>query len=187
VLHLLSLGRLDPIKGLDNLVRACAELKSGAAARPGLPLSLTIAGAGDTAYTRGLADLIAALSLGAEVKMVGEVRGAENKARLFAGADVFVAPSHRENFGLAIAEALAHGLPVIAGKGTPWRGLEEHGAGLWVDNDPSSLARAIAHASALPLAEMGARGRAWVEEAFSWDRVAREMNDVYQSLREDTS
>jgi glycosyltransferase involved in cell wall biosynthesis len=178
-LRLLSLGRLDPIKGLDNLLHACAELRR---AEPARPFTLTVAGAGDAAYTRSLTDLIAALSLGDAVKLLGPVHGDADKARLFAGADLFVAPSHRENFGIAIAEALAHGLPVIAGKGTPWRGLEEHGAGLWVDNDPVSLARAIARAGALPLAEMGERGRAWVEEAYSWDRVAAEMVAVYKRL-----
>jgi glycosyltransferase involved in cell wall biosynthesis len=65
------------------------------------------------------------------------------------------------------AEALAHSLPLIAGKGTPWSGLEERGAGLWVENDAQSLARAIEKVAALPLPEMGARGRAWVKEAFS--------------------
>lgn len=182
-LRLLSLGRLDPIKGLENLLHACAALRKGA---PDLgfrrPFSLTLAGAGDAAYTRSLTELIAALSLGDGVKLLGQVHGDEAKARLFAGADLLVAPSHRENFGIAIAEALAHGVPVIAGKGTPWRGLEERGAGLWVDNDPQSLSRAIARASALPLAEMGARGRAWVAEAFGWDRVAAEMIATYARL-----
>lgn len=185
-LRLLSLGRLDPIKGLDNLLHACAELRRAAPDLAGIPFrrafTLTIAGAGDAAYTRSLTELIRELSLGDAVKLVGQVHGDVDKARLFADADLFVAPSHRENFGIAIAEALAHGVPVIAGTGTPWRELTEREAGLWVDNDPRSLARAIARMSELPLAEMGARGRAWVEAAFSWDRVAAEMITVYEGL-----
>jgi glycosyltransferase involved in cell wall biosynthesis len=181
-LRLLSLGRLDPIKGIENLLHACATLKKAGPLGLGRPFSLTIAGAGDAAYTRALTDLVAALSLGDQVKLVGPVHGDEDKALLFAGADLFVAPSHRENFGIAIAEALAHGLPVIASRGTPWRGLEERGAGLWVQNDPESLASAIVRASALPLAEMGLRGRAWVQEAFSWDRAAADMIAVYLRL-----
>jgi glycosyltransferase involved in cell wall biosynthesis len=179
VLRLVALGRLHPIKGLDNLIRACGALKH---APGGAPFTLTLAGAGDAAYTRELEGLIALLSLGATVKLVGEIRGETAKARLFAEADVLVAPSHRENFGIAIAEALAHGVPVIAGRGTPWSGLIERSAGLWVDNTPESLAQAIAAARAMPLAAMGACGRAWALEAYSWDGVAGAMSELYQGL-----
>ena len=44
---------------------------------------------------------------------------------------------------MVVAEALAHGVPVIASKGTPWSGVEAHGCGLWVENDPATLAAAI--------------------------------------------
>lgn len=181
VLRLVTLGRLHPIKGLDNLIRACAALKR---APGGAPFTLTLAGAGDAAYTRELEALIDTLSLGAEVKLAGEIRGEATKASLFAESDLLVAPSHRENFGLAIAEALAHGVPVIAGRGTPWSGLVERGAGLWVDNNPESLARAITAAREMPLAAMGTRGRAWALEAYSWDGVAGAMSELYARLVE---
>ncbi|MEO7327389.1 MAG: glycosyltransferase [Minicystis sp.] len=172
-LRLLYLGRLHPIKGIDLLIQACAALQTSA-----LPFSLIIAGEGDPAYTETLRALIRDHALGERITLVGAVKG-EAKARLFAGADLLIAPSHTENFGIVIAEALAHALPVIAGRGTPWRGLEAQGAGLWVDNDPASLARAITRAHAMPLAEMGARGRAWVARDFSWERVARDMIAAY--------
>lgn len=173
-LRLLYLGRLHPIKGIDNLILACAAL-----APRGIAFSLVIAGEGEPAYTEALRALVREHGLGAKITLVGGVKG-EAKARLFAGADLVVAPSHSENFGIVIAEALAHALPVIAGKGTPWRGLDEQGAGLWVSNDPASLAEAITRAAAMPLAEMGARGRAWVARDFSWERVARDMMAVYE-------
>lgn len=184
VLRLVALGRLHPIKGLDNLIRACAALKQ---APEGAPFTLTLAGAGDAAYTRALEALIAARSLGDEVKLIGEIRGESAKARLFAGADILVAPSHRENFGIAIAEALAHGVPVIASRGTPWGGLVERSAGLWVDNSPESLARAIAEARGIDLAAMGERGRAWALDAYSWDGVAGSMSELYARLVESPS
>ncbi|MEZ5591148.1 MAG: glycosyltransferase [Gammaproteobacteria bacterium] len=46
-------------------------------------------------------------------------------------ADLFVLPSFSENFGVVIAEALAHGVPVITTRGTPWKGLLQHGCGWW--------------------------------------------------------
>ena len=77
-------------------------------------------------------------------------------------------PSHVENFAIVVAESLAHAIPVIASKSTPWKGLETNHCGLWVDNDPESLAAAIRGIQTMPLREMGQQGRRWVEEAFSW-------------------
>ena len=75
-------------------------------------------------------------------------------------------------------------MAVIASKGTPWQRLEEKGCGLWVENDPASLADAIERMAALPLTEMGQRGRQWMEREFSWHERAKEMIQIYQkSLR----
>lgn len=175
-LRLLFVGRLDPIKGIENLIEACGRLGERAGS-----WTLAIAGGGEATYARGLQRRITELGLGDRIRMIGHVED-EAKERAFAEADLLLAPSFSENFGVAIAEALARGLPVIAGRGTPWQGLEERSAGLWVDNDPASLADAITRAAAMPLAAMGARGRAWVEETFGWDRIAADMAALYEHL-----
>jgi glycosyltransferase involved in cell wall biosynthesis len=176
-LRVLYLGRLHPIKGLDNLLTACGLLLRRGQDR----FALTVAGGGEADYVACLERAVAEHGLGRHVTFLGEVPPSE-KGRLFAAADLFVMPSFTENFGLAIAEALAHGVPVIAGRGTPWEGLHAHDAGLWVPNDPEGLAAALAAARARPLAAMGARGRAWMERDFSWDRAATEMRAVYEKL-----
>jgi len=173
-LRLLYLGRLHPKKGIENLLAAC-KLLNGSSYR------LTIAGAGDARYETGLRQKIQELVLTDRVKMVGEVVG-EAKSNLFENADVVVVPSHTENFGMVVAEALAHAVPVIASKGTPWKRIEEVGCGLWVANDPGSLAHAIERIGDMPLGEMGRRGRSWMAEEFSWKRRAREMRKYYSSL-----
>jgi glycosyltransferase involved in cell wall biosynthesis len=71
---------------------------------------------------------------------------------------------------------------VIASTGTPWARLAERGCGRWVDNSPESLARAIAEMRKERLAEMGSRGRKWMQEEFGWDAVAREMRELYRAL-----
>jgi glycosyltransferase involved in cell wall biosynthesis len=76
-------------------------------------------------------------------------------------------------------------VPVIAGKGTPWNGLETNRCGFWVDNDPESLATAIRKISTLPLKEMGQRGREWMKKDFSWESVSREMLAVYRDCVRD--
>ena len=175
-LRLLFLGRLDPKKGIENLLAACQGLSN-----LDQLWSLTIAGSGDAAYTAGLEENARTLGLREQVSFVGEVRG-QAKTDLFAASDLAVFPSHTENFAMVVAEALAHGVPVIASKGTPWSGVEAHGCGLWVENDPATLAAAIARMSRMPLGEMGERGRCWMEEEFAWETVAREMLRLYGKL-----
>lgn len=176
-LRVLYLGRLHPIKGLENLIAAAGVLLRGGERR----FTITLAGGGDPGFTGALRAAVAEQGLGEHVTFLGEVPPSE-KGRLFAAADLFVMPSFTENFGLAIAEALAHGVPVIAGQGTPWSGLTDHDAGLWVPNDPESLAAAIAAMRGRPLVEMGARGRAWMERDFGWGRVAADMLALYARL-----
>ncbi len=172
-LRLLFLGRLHPIKGIENLLSACAKLE-GELERP---WRLIIAGAGEADYEAKLRAQVEELSLGERVRFAGSVGEAE-KTKLFETSDLLVAPSYSENFGLAIAEALAHGVPVIAGRGTPWSALESEGAGLWVDND----AKAILRASRMPLLEMGERARRWVSATYGWERMAALMQDVYEGF-----
>jgi glycosyltransferase involved in cell wall biosynthesis len=124
---------------------------------------------------------VAELALSRRVQILDFVVG-EAKRVLFEHTDIAVLPSHTENFALVVAEALAHGIPVVASKGTPWSRIEEVGCGLWVDNDSESLAQAIERMAGLPLRAMGERGRAWIAQEFSWSRRAEEMSAVYEGL-----
>jgi len=180
-LRLLYLGRIDPKKGIENLLRACASLNG----RLAIPWRLTIAGgASDSDYARKVFRAMESLGLADRVRFVGPV-GDDEKPRLFADVDLTVVPSHTENFAMVVAESLAHGVPVLASRGTPWARVEEVGCGLWVDNDPESLARAVEQMSRMPLREMGERGRAWMEREFAWPQVAERMIGLYHQLIDD--
>lgn len=170
-LRLLYMGRLDPIKGLENLLDTMAHLDGRA--------RLAVYGAGDPDYTASLHDR--ASRLGPRVTFHGHVEG-EAKTRAFAEADLCVLPSFTENFGLVVAEALAHGVPVVASDRTPWRALDARGCGACVANDPESLARAIGSLCDRDLPAMGERGRAWMREDFGWDKIAARMAELYRSL-----
>ena len=181
-LRLLYLGRLHPIKGIETLLEACGIVR-------GLSPDwhLHIAGTGSPSYVGFLKSKVQELGLTKQVEFVGEVFE-ERKEALFAHSDVAVVPSHVENFGIVVAESLAHALPVIATKGTPWIGLETNRCGLWVDNNPESLATAIRKIPTLPLQEMGQRGREWMEREFSWKSVSGEMLGVYREcIRSETN
>jgi glycosyltransferase involved in cell wall biosynthesis len=129
-----------------------------------------------------------AVALGLERLIIeGPVYG-EDKFAVFRDADVFALPTLNENFGIAVAEALAAEVPVIATKGAPWSGLEPEHCGWWIDHGVEALARALVMAmetDPAELASMGRRGRAWMERDFSWHRVANELSAVYAWLRND--
>ena len=104
----------------------------------------------------------------------------------YAAAQLFLLPSHSENFGLVIAEALAAGLPALVTDATPWRGLPARNAG-WCASWASyreSLEAALSR-PAEALAAMGAAGRVWMDAEFSWPRAARLTADFYRSLHAD--
>lgn len=102
----------------------------------------------------------------------------------YAAASLFLLPSHTENFGLVIAEALAAGVPALVTDATPWRGLAQADAGWcvpWGEYGPA-LARALNEPPA-DLAARGARGRIWMERDFSWSRTAALLQTFYHTLR----
>ena len=173
-LRLGFVGRLDPKKGIENLLAACRIVKER-----GLDFSLTIAGSGTPDYETKLRGEIERLGLAREVTMPGDIRG-EEKKRMYERTDVVVTPSFTENFAIVVAEALAHGAAVIAGTGTPWQEVEQKACGLWVDNDPDSLADAISKINSMLIAEMGERGRRWMAADFSWEKCASQMIALYK-------
>jgi glycosyltransferase involved in cell wall biosynthesis len=178
--QLLFLSRLHPKKGLDRLLQAWLRVQ-----REFPDWSLQLVGPSDAAYLSELRALVAS-SAAERVVFVGPAYDAEKRAA-YQRAQLFILPSHSENFGQSIAEALAHGVPAIASRGTPWSGLERERCGYWVDNDVDSLAARLRQALSQPTAAlraMGARGRAWMQRDFSWQARARELADAYVWTRD---
>lgn len=172
-LRLLFIGRLHPKKGMKNLLQAVKILNGN--------VILTICGTGDDDYALSLKNMADELGIAEYIHFTGHVEGDE-KSRIFWSSDVSVVPSYTENFAMVVAEALAHGVPVIASKGTPWSEIIGHQCGLWVENDPVSLVRAISEIRNKDLHQMGLNGRRWMEEEFSWAVAAEDMFNVYKRL-----
>ena len=174
--RVLFLSRIHPKKGLPFLLRAWAGLAS---THP--DWELVIAGPDEVGHEKEMRQLASSLNL-PRVQWAGPVHG-KAKAALYESADLFVLPTHAENFGLVVAEALSYGVPVITTRNAPWSGLASHQCGWWIELTDQSLIAALRQAMALQDAErraMGQRGRAWMEREFGWDRVARDMYEVYQ-------
>ena len=178
--RLLFLGRLHPVKALDNLLRAWALLQQR---RANANWELVVAGENEGGYLAAVQRLAAELKL-ERVSFPGLVRESERDA-LYQSAELFVLPSHTENFGLSAAEALANGVPAVISRHAPWKNIEREGCGWWSDNAPEALAACLGAAmseSSASLKSMGARGRLWMQRDFSWDRAAEMTEALYRWL-----
>lgn len=177
---ILYVGRIHPIKRLGDVLDAWRELSILH------PLwRIRIVGPDDTAEAVHLKQRIASEKL-ERISIEPALFGLD-KALAYAEADVFVLPTQSENFAMVVAEALAHGVPVICSKGAPWAGLETERCGWWTDIGPEPLRVALNTALQLPrpiLRQMGARGRNWMARDFSWGAVAQKLNHTYRWMIE---
>ena len=137
----------------------------------------------------GTAEDYSAAELAAEVAAAGAhdsiaVFDGTGRPAPYAVASLFVLPSHSENFGLVIAEALAAGVPALVTDTTPWTGLAAESAGWCVawEKYGAALAGALAKRPD-ELQAMGQRGRTWMAREYSWARAAELLQSFYQELR----
>jgi glycosyltransferase involved in cell wall biosynthesis len=143
--YLLFLGRIHPKKGVDLLACAYIEMLNAEKLKAGFP-ALVIAGPGwDSEYGLKIRRMIAGQS---SIHTVGMLEG-DAKWGAMHGCSAFVLPSHQENFGIAVAEALACNKPVlISNKVNIWREITQDGAGIAAEDDLGGtiqLLRAFAH------------------------------------------
>jgi glycosyltransferase involved in cell wall biosynthesis len=171
----LFLSRLHPKKGLISLIRAWGIIRPAA-------WKLVIVGFDEEGVEAQCRQAVADLNLKDSVIFAGPALK-DQKWDHYSNADIFILPTKDENFGIVIAEALASGLPVITTKGAPWEDLKLHNCGWWIDIGLDPLVKAMREAFELDPAElraMGLRGRAVVEQKFTWEACARQMVEVYQ-------
>lgn len=143
LLRFVFLGRINPLKNIDLLVKAVAEVRKNPKYKD---IELIVMGSARLPYEiefeKKLHDLIVSLDLGSNVKFMGHVEGQE-KDKILATSMALVLPSQSENFGNVVLEALAQGTPVIASKNTPWETLNNLKAGYWVNPDVQALTGAM--------------------------------------------
>jgi glycosyltransferase involved in cell wall biosynthesis len=178
-LRLLFLSRLHPKKGLPLLLGAVAELSRG-----GANVELVVAGSGSEAYRAELSALCDRLGISERVRFLGHVEG-DSKTEALRAADVFVLPSYQENFGIAIAEAMAAGVPVIVSDRVALADeIRSSGAGMVVPCEASAIAGAISRLGRAPEERyrMGENGIKLVRKRYSWDRTSRLLLDLYTQL-----
>ena len=174
---ILFLGRISWIKGLDRLLKAFALTELG---------KLAIVRPDDERLTPRLAQLARELQIADRVRFLPRTVVGADKERLYQSASVFVLPSHSENFGISVLEAMQRGVPVVV---TPEVGAAEgvgkSGSGLVVAGDAEPLGAAICRLTKdLTLARsMGEAGQRHAMAHYTWAHIAVQMEALYESLR----
>lgn len=174
----LFVGRVHPQKGLTMLLRAWARVASDRT-----DWLLRIVGPDADGHATEVSDLAARLDLG-NVCIDGPKFGDEKRSA-YERASLFVLPTHTENFGMVVAEALAHGVPTLTTTSAPWEGLETNDCGWWVKPEEDAIAEALTAAMSLPEERrqaMGQMGRRWMKEEFSWSVQGEKMRVFYEWL-----
>jgi glycosyltransferase involved in cell wall biosynthesis len=174
--YVLFLGRLHPIKRLDLLAAAFAQV---AAAAP--DVHLVIAGPDESGHRATIEPLFAPAR--SRVRWCGAVDGAV-KAGLLCGAAALVLCSDSESFGMSAAEALAAGVPVVVTRTCPWSAIEKMGCGRWVAQAAPDVADGLLSLLRDPdeARRCGDRGRDFAHREFSPSVVAPQWVALYAAL-----
>ena len=178
--YFLYIGRIDAKKAIENLIEALSRSPSFLDSE----FTLKIVGDYYNAYGRGLVKQVEDLKLTHKIRFLGHRDGRE-KEELLAAAWFTFMPSHTENFGIVVMEGLAQGTPAVASTGTPWKILEEHNAGYWIDNDPENLIRTIERIYDLSpeqLSSMNGNALRLAQEKFGIHANVGEWEEAYKKL-----
>ncbi|WP_421831899.1 glycosyltransferase [Limnobacter sp.] len=172
----LFMSRIHPKKGVYELVGAWEKLKPEG-------WFLRIVGPDDGGHLARIRRLVNRLQLEDMVKVVGPLYG-ESREIEYARADLFILPTYSENFGIAIAEALSYGIPVLTTTGAPWSSIVDNKCGWWIDPGEESLVDALPKALSISDAErfeMGSRAKKLAAN-FEWGSVAQQTLDFYSKV-----
>lgn len=171
---IIFLSRIHPKKGIELLLEAWRITNTQG-------WTLEIAGNGDANYIKNLNESAGDIS---NVHFVGAKYG-EEKWNFLRSADVMVLPTHSENFGIVIAEALAVGLPVITTTGTPWEDLNTHECGWWIDLSVENLSHTLTSVflkNSHELKELGENGIKLIESKYNIKQMGIDIKDLYLKI-----
>ncbi|MEH1792150.1 MULTISPECIES: glycosyltransferase [unclassified Nostoc] len=174
---ILFLSRLHPKKGLDYLIPALGKLTN-------YRFTFVIAGSGSKEYEAEIESLIVSNGMRDRTHFAGFVTG-EEKNLFIQGSDIFALTSYAENFGIAVLEALAVGIPVVVTPGVALAAVvQQNKLGYVPELDVQAIAEAVdcylSHPQAIK--DMGDRARKLVLENYTWNHIAENLMEIYTKL-----
>ena len=178
---ILFMSRIEPKKGLDLLIPALESILAS-----GIEFQFILAGSNpqDADYETGIKVKIQNSSLEKYTTMTGFVSG-DRKNELLTNADLFVLPSYYENFGIAVAEAMAAGVPVaISDRVYISDDIQQAEAGWVAPLEVGAIARSIESALLAPQERQrrGLNAQAYAKKYYNWEDIARQTIDAYQQI-----
>lgn len=176
---ILFLGRINFKKGLDLLVKAFSKVSAHMS-----NAVLVIAGPDNDGYAEVVSKMIAKSNLADKV-IWQEMLNRKEVLEAYVDADVFVLPSYSENFGIAVVEAMACGLPVVVSNQVDiWTEVSESGAGIVTELDSHQIAESILAilADRSFALNLGDNGRKLAENRFSYDRISMDVTLMYKEV-----
>jgi len=174
---ILFMSRLHPKKGLDYLIPALGKLADQR-------FTFVLAGSGSPNYEAEIDDLLVSAGIRDRTYRSGFVAD-ETKDLLLQGSDLFALTSHSENFGIAVLEAFAAGIPVVVTPGVALASVvEQHQLGYVPELEVGEIAFNLQYSLDHPQTtkEMGVQAHQLVQEKYTWERNALNLSEVYAAI-----
>lgn len=170
----ISMGRIQKKKGFDILIASFVTVLNE------FPTAKLFVAGEDEGELTYLLSLVEKHNLSESVFFIGPISG-QDKVDFLANADLFVLPSHNENFGNVYVESLAAGTPIIASTNTPWSEVEAAECGKWVENNIVDTSEAIIEMLNKDRETM--RGNAQKHaEKYDWKNIAAQYKCLFESM-----
>ena len=172
------LGRIHPIKGIDRLCYAFAQVLEQSK-----DVHLLIVGPDEGGYKSVIMEILTTLKITDNVTFTGMITGHE-KMNVLRSSDIFCLPSYHEAHSMSITEALMCGLPVIISRASKFAEVEKVNAGIVFDSKPNEIASAILKllGNNKLCKEMGENGKRLIYEKYTWDKVVKQMIIEYRRV-----
>jgi len=171
---IISMGRLQKKKGFDILIDSFNEVIKK------YPNSYLLIAGPDEGEKENLLKQIENLGLRKKVFLIGNIKN-QDKIDFLANADLFVLPSHNENFGNVYLESLSVGTPIVASKNTPWEEVEKYNCGKWVENSVEETSKAMLEILEKDR-ELMKKNSIELANKYDWSEIAKEFKSLFERM-----
>lgn len=171
----LFLSRIVPGKGLEELMNSWLDCSLEGA-------SLLVAGSGEPSYVARFTDFVSENNLACSVSFLGFI-DSPIKEKIYNESKFFILPSHSENFGMVVLEAMSMGVPCIVSDKTPWTNVAVDGLGYLVSNTAASISIALNDSSVVDYEsylKMSGLAFAYAKN-YSWESIIPKYFELYES------